>query len=468
MTPPPPAPPPLPPLSTGPLPRRSTAARLTGGVGCLGLLAAAGLVVLIAAVFTAAIKLRGWWDLGPAVLILVFCYLYFRQRSQLAMFWRNALERHLADGRAQQAAHTWAAAIDHFEQAGPLAIRLHDQAAIAAAEAGRDACRAAEEKAIEHLAFLLYGLYAGREKALFRILHESVVNLTAVTVRDSDLEAVPSLPHLNRLQLRGRFVTDVTLAHAAHAHGLIELYLEDVAVTDGGLAQFRAGAWLPDSIEAEMGRNARAAALADGDAGSAPSHAAHHAHHAHHDGIEATGPAAAALAAAPGSETPDEAADRPVPREVNDLKFLHLEAAQITDAGLAHLAAFTALERLSLHRTKVTAAGIAHLAPLTRLRLLSVDGPGIDDGACAAIARLAGLERLELYATAVTGPGLEALAALPNLARLDLSRAPLTATAVSALKRLTGLKFLNLRETPLTADQVAGLKAALPECNVSA
>ena len=60
----------------------------------------------------------------------------------------------------------------------------------------------------------------------------------------------------------------------------------------------------------------------------------------------------------------------------------------MTDAGLAHLAGLTGLQRLYLGNTRVTDAGLAHLKELTGLRHLDLEETGVTD---AGLAHLEGL-----------------------------------------------------------------------------
>lgn len=405
----------------------------TAPAGIGGLLLGGLLIIVIAAVLSLAAKLQGWFYLGPVLLLFGFGFWFWRTRRHFRGLLLQSLEQHLSQAAVLAQAHCHAAAIERFEQAAPLAVRLNDSAALAQVEAGLTAARHAEAAAVERLAFVLYGLHAGRDTALARIHAESVINLTGLTVHDEVLEALPSLKQLQRLHLRGKFITDKTLLFAAHARGLLELYLENTAITDEGLRRFRADAWTPDHPDREIALLQRAAALREQSANS---------------DFAGDTPTAAA--------PPDS-----LPPEMNDLKFLHIEGAPITDAGLAHLAGFSALERLSLHKTKITSAGLQHLVGLKQLTLLSLDGPDIGDDAIAPIARLAALERLELYATAITGATLSQLAACSKLERLDLSRAPLAESAVEGLIQLKSLTHLQLKETPLSPGAVNHLRTHL-------
>jgi Leucine-rich repeat (LRR) protein len=56
-----------------------------------------------------------------------------------------------------------------------------------------------------------------------------------------------------------------------------------------------------------------------------------------------------------------------------------LEASRVTDAGLAHLKAFTELHKLNLANTEVSDAGLEHLQVLTNLQELNLSGTMVTD-----------------------------------------------------------------------------------------
>jgi Leucine-rich repeat (LRR) protein len=116
------------------------------------------------------------------------------------------------------------------------------------------------------------------------------------------------------------------------------------------------------------------------------------------------------------------------------------EGAEVTDAGLKHLAGFGALTALHLSSTGVTNNGLKELAPLKNLTALGLDCPRITDAGLAHVAALKGLRGLHLVGARVTDAGLEHLAGLENLTVLDLRR---TEVKCENLKPLTGLKKLN-------------------------
>jgi RNA polymerase sigma factor (sigma-70 family) len=87
----------------------------------------------------------------------------------------------------------------------------------------------------------------------------------------------------------------------------------------------------------------------------------------------------------------------------------------ISDAGLAHLAAFPALTDLHLVSGKVTDAGMPRLNALKHLRRLTLFTPAVTDKGVARLAALKSLEVLDLRGVRLTPAGAKALRALPRL-----------------------------------------------------
>jgi hypothetical protein len=54
------------------------------------------------------------------------------------------------------------------------------------------------------------------------------------------------------------------------------------------------------------------------------------------------------------------------------LEYLNLHGANVTDAGLQHLANHTSLKHLNLRDCKISDNGLSHLSPLTQLRTLDL------------------------------------------------------------------------------------------------
>jgi hypothetical protein len=100
----------------------------------------------------------------------------------------------------------------------------------------------------------------------------------------------------------------------------------------------------------------------------------------------------------------------------NTLRRINLSRTEITDAGMARIAACNKLEQLRLSSLQVTDAGIAELSGLTDLRFLHLLDMPITD---AGLDRLHGLKKLEslyLDRTKVSDEGLaRLLGALPDV-----------------------------------------------------
>lgn len=75
---------------------------------------------------------------------------------------------------------------------------------------------------------------------------------------------------------------------------------------------------------------------------------------------------------------------------------LTLESAQVDDAALEHVAAFTHLRRLSLYGAGITDAGLPRLASLGRLEELGLGDTGITDAGLPALRKMASLSHLWL------------------------------------------------------------------------
>lgn len=130
-----------------------------------------------------------------------------------------------------------------------------------------------------------------------------------------------------------------------------------------------------------------------------------------------------------------------------------LLGAEVTDADLALLAGLEPnLVGLDLSRTQVSDAGLARLAAFPRLQRLKLCATDIGDAGLAPLARLARLEVLNLYATRVTDAGLEHLAGLRALRRLYLWQ---TAVTDEGLARLRA----ELPELVVVGDELASLAA---------
>jgi len=124
------------------------------------------------------------------------------------------------------------------------------------------------------------------------------------------------------------------------------------------------------------------------------------------------------------------------------LRDLNLARTRITDACLAHLIGFRALERLVLDDTALHGHGLLHLQELPNLRELRLGCPHLT----------------ELFLVELSG--------LKNLERLSLAKSNVSIESVPILTRLTQLHELNLSDTKIAATQAAALRKSLPHCRI--
>jgi hypothetical protein len=72
---------------------------------------------------------------------------------------------------------------------------------------------------------------------------------------------------------------------------------------------------------------------------------------------------------------------------LTDLRYLHLDGAGVTDAGMVHLGNLRKLEHLSLFRTRLTDAGLVHLHGLENLKRVNLVFTGVTDQGVADLRR---------------------------------------------------------------------------------
>jgi hypothetical protein len=128
-----------------------------------------------------------------------------------------------------------------------------------------------------------------------------------------------------------------------------------------------------------------------------------------------------------------------LPRRARTLTALGLSGcAQITDAGIGHLAGMPSLEHLDLTGTGVTDAGLQVLRHLPALRTLSLSWNRVTAAGISALAHCDELEQVNLGASAEIGDAaVRALAGKPKLRHLGIA---LTDTGLPLLHQLPVFK----------------------------
>jgi Leucine-rich repeat (LRR) protein len=132
----------------------------------------------------------------------------------------------------------------------------------------------------------------------------------------------------------------------------------------------------------------------------------------------------------------------------NKLIRLSLFYCNISNRGLRHVAQLTALEVLNLDSREISDDGLSHLANLRNLKSLDIFSGRITDAGCGHIAKITSLESLELCGGGVGDAGCTRLAMLEKLTSLNLSQNErISNRGAAALAALTNLKALNLSNT---------------------
>ena len=103
-----------------------------------------------------------------------------------------------------------------------------------------------------------------------------------------------------------------------------------------------------------------------------------------------------------------------------ELSTTFQDSDRITDAALAHVATFSALEDLVLYTGTFTDAGFRHLAGLPNLkRLQIVNNIGFTNAILDTLATMPAIEEFKCRGENITGDGLDGLIAARTLKRIE-------------------------------------------------
>ncbi|HEV7222885.1 MAG TPA: protein kinase, partial [Pirellulales bacterium] len=143
-----------------------------------------------------------------------------------------------------------------------------------------------------------------------------------------------------------------------------------------------------------------------------------------------------------------------------------VNAPNLTDVSLAHIAVLRGLTELNLSGTHVTEAGVCRLPQLLNLRLLNLWGTATGDQLLARLLDSNSLRQLGMAYTEISDAGLEHLVGIDSLRELNLLGTAISDAGVRHLKRITGLTSLDVTHTKITREGVDELRAALPRCKI--
>lgn len=154
--------------------------------------------------------------------------------------------------------------------------------------------------------------------------------------------------------------------------------------------------------------------------------------------------------------------------KLTDLKGLAIAEAQITSAGLKHLARLTDLESLELQDTLVTSDDLVNLKGLTYLKSLQLNNTKVTDDSIEHLKELTHLEGLWLVNTQISDAGLVDIRDMISLQMLFLNGTQITDAGLDNLESLTNLRTLTLSDTQVTVEGVKKLQQAIPKCKIYA
>ena len=143
------------------------------------------------------------------------------------------------------------------------------------------------------------------------------------------------------------------------------------------------------------------------------------------------------------------------------------QSAKITDSGLTRLKQLTYPEVLNIAGSGVTDSGMGNLQSLKRLRWLNLDRTAVGDEGLRQLCEMKSLRWLSLGGTNITDAGLERLSTLTGIETLYVGGARISDDGLKHLYGLKSLKSLRVRGTEVTPEGIATLRAALPSATTN-
>lgn len=150
-----------------------------------------------------------------------------------------------------------------------------------------------------------------------------------------------------------------------------------------------------------------------------------------------------------------------------NLRELNLFWERVTDNGLSHIRRMSKLNSLTLDGTPISYLGLRNLEGLYNLQHLSLDFMKVTDDGLKHLVNLANLKELSLMATRISDYGLEDLLELKSLEVLILTDTRITDIGLKKLQGLESLRFIDLSETEATRKGIEEFQKVLPNCVVS-
>ncbi len=272
-----------------------------------------------------------------------------------------------------------------------------------------------------------------------------------------------ALPRLTEVHLDGKGVNDSLLADFSGLSSVSELRLQNTNVTDAGLAQLEGLAdlevlWVSKANVSDAGLSSlvKLKKLGILNLNGNPGVTDQGVHF-----LSLNFPGLKHLLLSGTKVTDAALADL---RAFTALEGLQIEgqSAKITDSGLARLRGLTHLEVLNVAGSRVTDAGVGNLQSLKRLRWLNLNRTTVGDEGLRQLCEMKSLRWLSLRGTNITDAGLESLSRLTGLEQLYVEGVSISDDGLKHLYNLKSLKSLVVGGTEVTAEGVEALRAALP------
>lgn len=141
----------------------------------------------------------------------------------------------------------------------------------------------------------------------------------------------------------------------------------------------------------------------------------------------------------------------------NDLEFLYLPHANISDTAMQTLHGFPRLRKLDLSRTSVTDAGFEPIVSLSNLHSLRLPET-VTSKSFEKLRVMPGLYTLEIRLRELSDGDLSALQNLPNLHQLEVRGRGFTRESVASVSKLRSLKSLTINDADIGVDDLSALK----------
>jgi serine/threonine protein kinase/Leucine-rich repeat (LRR) protein len=265
------------------------------------------------------------------------------------------------------------------------------------------------------------------------------LDLNATPVTDKALEHFKGCKNLTHLDLNGTQVSDKGLAHFDGCKNITYLGLFGTKVADEGLAHFKDCKNLTHlDLNATPVTDKGLAALKD----------------CKDLGYLWLSPAVT-----------DEGLA--VFKDCKNVTNLALFGAQVTDKGLAVFKDCKNLEHVFLLGAQVTDEGLAVLKDCKNLTRLELSGARVSGEGLAVLRDCKNIQVLGLHGTQVANAGLAHLKDCKSLTSLGLRNTKVTDEGLVHLSGLDKLTTLDLSETKVTSKGVEGLAKALPRCKIT-